>query len=187
MKKSLVGLVSVAVLAMVTTASAIPVSFSVSGFGPVSPGGSADVVRLDPYADTLNLTVGIAATSTINNLYFYVGDSGTLTGDFSFNASRSMTVNLDNQTLTQSGTLLVRLDVDHVVLDPGVTTTFAFGSYLLDVTPLGLTTDSFGVGGSGNYNVQADFLLRQVPDGGMTSMLLGMGMLSLGYFRRLVK
>jgi len=196
MKKAIVRLLSALVLSFVTTASAIAINYSVGSWGPQTfpiPGNPypGDAVEFQAYTGSLTLLPEVAAVGKINTLLWTVDYSapgpGGDNGDFTFSASRTMSIDSGNGTVIQNGLLIVRSDADTLSLDPGATVSFNFGTYVIDVTPLGQGPYVRGNLGTTSYDVNAEFVLHQVPDGGLTAMLLGMGMLGLGWVRRMIK
>jgi hypothetical protein len=170
----------------VATASAVTITYGVNGISTFTLAPSTDTLSLGAWGPTsLSLTPGVPVNANINTLTFNVGDSGTLVGNFSYPLTRLMSVTLGGtQTVGQIGDLSVTLAADQLTLLPGGTLSFNLPGYILDVTPLGLTTAAFGVGGSGTYNVKGTFLLTSVPDAGATCLLLGAAFTGVAVLRR---
>jgi hypothetical protein len=71
---------------------------------------------------------------------------------------------------------------DYFGTDPAISPQFTYLGSLFDDAPNGLIKPTTGFNQNGWFGANV-----QVPDGGVTSMLLGMGMLGLGFVRRMVK
>jgi len=177
------------------TARAATITYSVGGWGPetyqLNSDWPGDTVAFQAFSGSLNLTPGVAAVGQINSLFWTVNYSAQPpeigVGEFDFTASRAMTVSAGSGNVVQNGVLAVGADYDTLTVNGGSTVTFDLGNYTLAVTPLATGPWQEGSLGTTSYEVDATFLLNQVPDGGMTSMLLGMGMVGLGFVRRMVK
>jgi hypothetical protein len=127
----------------------------------------------------------------LNELVWWVGNSPVPDGStVSINQARTITVN-GTDSVPLVGQIIYHDYVNDMQLqiNTGNTVTFYLGGGLiLDVTPIAY--DKYALPGVNYYMpsdyVNADFTLR-VPDGGVTAMLLGIGMLAIGWFRRIVK
>jgi hypothetical protein len=146
--------------------ASIVINYSTTGLDQFTLAPSADQLRIDAQGPTsLTLADNTPTIATINNLYFYVGDSGPLTGDFNFDLSRTMTIATSTGTLSQLGTLSVTLAADGFLALAGAPPlVFNVAGGTVTVTPLSLQTDQFGVGGSGNYAMEASFEFTPVPE-----------------------
>jgi len=147
-------------------AAFIDVNFSTTGVGQFVLAPSTDELRVDAQGSTaIHITDSAPIIATINNLFFYVGDSGQLTGNFGYSLNRTMTISSDTQSLAQNGTLSVTLAADQfLVLSGSSPMVFHLAEGDITVTPLTLTTAAYGVGGSGNYDLQAEFSFAPVPE-----------------------
>ena len=203
MKNKVLGLIGAVVLSLTTTASADTITYTVGSWGPatyqLSPGNltyPGDTLAMTGLTDqTLTLVPGTPVTAKLNDLIWTVGYQGISgmpsEGLFPFTVSRQITMvgGSPDQQVIQNGTLVIAFDYDQLTLNmaAGGPLTFDFGSYTVEVTALGLDPINRGNLGPTTHEVKATFVLHQVPDGGLTAMLLGMGMLGLGWVRRMVK
>src|SRR4051812_30501140 len=92
-KAALLGM-SILGLAMTSqTRASIVINYSTTGVSQFTMAPSTDQLRIDAQGSTsLTLADNTPKIATINNLYFYVGDSGTLEGNFNFNLDRTLTI-----------------------------------------------------------------------------------------------
>ncbi len=183
---------AVAALAMMGSAHAILVNYTVDGWGPtqfagpVTPPANApwgpngypgDTVELAAYSGTLDLTNG-SYVLPINDLlwtidYTYAGTAtdpnawSDLT--FDFDALRNITIGGVSGTLSQPGHLEVTWDNDYLSFSDGPMLSLTVQGYLVEITPLALAEQG-GTNFSGSNpwvqperTMYAQFNVRQLP------------------------
>jgi hypothetical protein len=188
MKNMKLILAMVGAAAMLATASAYAVGLTVTFVEPADGGGNVAVTWSAGWgAGTLGFPTVEGAT--------FIGRDGTLAnaqsaaGLILYWEDASKTILSDYITLSLVGgglaqatwTLGLVSDTDGTVLTTGAGIDVIESPGIMN-TPVTLTTQD-GTQMSINVQLQSD----PVPDGGLTAMLLGMGLLGLGWVRRMVK
>ena len=144
---------------------------------------------LAPSADTLTLNSGLVTTPLGNfNLQpgiFLVGDSGMLSGTFSYTFNENITIDGDTKIVPISVQLVVtnptQENLDTLSILTSASPVF-FAGPNVDLTILSHVSPGLGVGGSDNFTLTAN-LSQHVPEPS-TFALLSLGIAGLGFGKR---
>ena len=159
---------------------AADVTFSVNSplaFDSRGPGGAAAFYTVGSFLGTGGATItgGLSeAGNTLDNTFFYLTGNVTMVNGQSFNVNHD-----DGLQLKIGGVLVVDVPGPTAPANTPYTWTGLSGTYSFELA----YAENSGAPGV----LKTDLPLSAVPDGGSTSLLLGVGMLGLAWVRRSVK
>lgn len=176
-----------AAVALSSSAHAVLINYSVGGFGPTvpPPSGQQDIIELTSYTGSVDLAPEVPQVAKINTLLWTLV-STSYTGPSSFNVARDLTLSAGTQSIVQPGSLSIFFNHDELTLGAGGSYLFDFGSYTVEVTPLQAGPYSQNYLGASSHDVNASFVLHNVPDAGLTVSMLSAGILGIAALRRKV-
>jgi hypothetical protein len=143
------------------SATAIPVSYSTTGVGPIA--FQADTFSLSGQSGSLTLDTTSLTTADINSATFFTGDSGAFAGSKTFDLTYDLTLDGVTNALVQSATWTITPSQDtFVTVAASAPVQFVTGAGNWDVTLNAYSFSSTAVGLSQTQQTSANF--ASVPE-----------------------